>query len=311
MIKKWGCSILLLSLVLAISPPQTSAWGLSTHQTIADQALDLLPQSLQNFVLQHRAAIMDASIQPDLRKGSDPAEGPRHYDDQDVPHKDHNISTSSPDYRDGVVSWAVEFTTHDLITALQHNKTAAIIRYMGDLTHYIADASQPFHSTKNYDGQLTGNNGIHARYENTMINRYKSELFNIQDFEALKLIDQPYNLSETEIHSGLALVPQLLKADDNATASSGSTSSGDYYQALYEMTKSITQDRLKMAIQNTANLWFTAFYHAGWGGLNGEPTFAAGDTTGSTTAPTPVMTGIFLGSLLVIPYLRKWHTTYR
>jgi hypothetical protein len=39
----------------------------------------------------------------------------------------------------------------------------------GEMAHYIDDINQPLHSTQNYDGQVTGNSGIHARYAGTMI----------------------------------------------------------------------------------------------------------------------------------------------
>ena len=44
------------------------------------------------------------------------------------------------------------------------------------LAHYIQDAHQPLHATNNYDGQLTGNNGIHARFETALFERFQSRL---------------------------------------------------------------------------------------------------------------------------------------
>ena len=40
------------------------------------------------------------------------------------------------------------------------------------LSHFVADATMPLHATRNYDGQLTGNNGIHRRIEVEMVARY-------------------------------------------------------------------------------------------------------------------------------------------
>jgi hypothetical protein len=36
------------------------------------------------------------------------------------------------------------------------------------MSHYIQDAHQPLHASVNYDGQMTGNNGIHARFETAL-----------------------------------------------------------------------------------------------------------------------------------------------
>ena len=42
------------------------------------------------------------------------------------------------------------------------------------LSHYCADAHVPFHAALNYDGQLTGQWGIHSRFESELFERYQS-----------------------------------------------------------------------------------------------------------------------------------------
>ena len=37
------------------------------------------------------------------------------------------------------------------------------------LAHYVEDAHQPFHAVLNYDGQLTGQRGIHSRFETELV----------------------------------------------------------------------------------------------------------------------------------------------
>ncbi|WPU95491.1 hypothetical protein SNE25_08140 [Mucilaginibacter sabulilitoris] len=48
------------------------------------------------------------------------------------------------------------FKTHD---------TTAILNTSANLGHYIADAHVPLHLTENYNGQLTGQTGIHTLWE--------------------------------------------------------------------------------------------------------------------------------------------------
>ena len=43
-----------------------------------------------------------------------------------------------------------------------------ILKYSADLGHYIADAYVPLHTTENYNGQLTGQKGIHAFWESRL-----------------------------------------------------------------------------------------------------------------------------------------------
>ena len=48
-----------------------------------------------------------------------------------------------------------------------------IIHFSAWLSHYVSDAIQPFHGVINYDGQLTKQNGIHARFESALVERYR------------------------------------------------------------------------------------------------------------------------------------------
>ena len=91
-----------------------------------------------------------------------------------------------------------------------------VIVYAAVASHYIQDAHQPLHASNNYDGQLTGNTGIHSRFERDLIERFQSRLAvspappspirNVRDaaFDALLASYQ--------------LVDPILKADTEAVA---------------------------------------------------------------------------------------------
>ena len=53
-----------------------------------------------------------------------------------------------------------------------------ILRYSAEIGHYISDAHVPLHTTMNYDGQLSGQKGIHAFWESRI-----PELFAIQEYD--------------------------------------------------------------------------------------------------------------------------------
>ena len=48
--------------------------------------------------------------------------------------------------------------------------------FSASLAHYISDAHVPLHGVINYDGQLSGQNGVHNRWETTMFERYRDRL---------------------------------------------------------------------------------------------------------------------------------------
>ena len=43
-----------------------------------------------------------------------------------------------------------------------------ILRISAEIGHYIGDAHVPLHTTENYNGQLTGQEGIHAFWESRL-----------------------------------------------------------------------------------------------------------------------------------------------
>ena len=44
------------------------------------------------------------------------------------------------------------------------------------LAHYVEDGHVPFHAVLNYDGQLTGQHGIHSRWESELVARHRTAL---------------------------------------------------------------------------------------------------------------------------------------
>jgi hypothetical protein len=136
------------------------------------------------------------------------------------------------------------------------------VLFAADLGHYVADGHMPLHITRNYNGQYTGNDGIHSRYESTMINAYNSQInYNgsaigeIQDVEQY-VFDYLYN--------NYIYLDSVIAADDYAKGvSGGSTSSSLYKQALWEKTQGFTTLLFKNASHSLAEMMYTSWLLAG------------------------------------------------
>ena len=59
-----------------------------------------------------------------------------------------------------------------MVEALRAGDWTSAVTWAADLGHYTADSHQPLHCTKNYDGQNTGNDGVHFRFEVMMMDRF-------------------------------------------------------------------------------------------------------------------------------------------
>lgn len=58
----------------------------------------------------------------------------------------------------------------DLDIKERHEHQANWLLHAGAIGHYIGDLAQPLHVTENYDGQMTDQKGIHAWFEDTLVN---------------------------------------------------------------------------------------------------------------------------------------------
>jgi len=81
--------------------------------------------------------------------------------------------------KNGALPWRSEEIYRKLVDAFTQKAPYSrenIRLFSSVLAHYVADAHQPFHAVLNYDGQLTGQSGVHARFETELFNRYESKL---------------------------------------------------------------------------------------------------------------------------------------
>src|SRR3954469_2257629 len=171
----------LLALALSTLPPaRVSAWGFNGHKYIADRAIDLLPADIRPFFQKYRVTIVEHAIDPDTyRTVGWTAEPPRHFLDMDsygpfpftaLPH-DYSaaVAARGADFviKNGTLPWRTQEVYDQLRDAFRQLPTSAYARdnvklFSSVIAHYTADAFQPLHAAANYDGQLTGQQGIHA-----------------------------------------------------------------------------------------------------------------------------------------------------
>ncbi len=275
-----SCAVLALALLTAL-PQGARAWGTVGHRAIAARYGDNLPLALQPlrandaWVIQH---VMD----PDIRKSSVPSEGYRHYIDIDLYPEyaqgtlSHDRATLEQQYgfatvqSRGIVPWAIGEVVDSMSTAMAGGDWELVKLLTADLCHYVGDLHQPLHCTYNYDGQYTGNNGLHSRYETTMLNQYQAQLA----FTSGEAVLEPSAVDAAFVDAGdsQSLVSGLLAADAAAkNAAGGSTSSGTYYAELWNRTRTMTLQRLSAAAIATASLVTTAWFDAGLPTVPGTP----------------------------------------
>lgn len=161
---------------IAFTEP-ASAWGFYAHKKINRQAVFSLPPEIIGFFKANIAYISENAVNPDRRRYAVKGEAEKHFLDADA-YGDSAIyllprywSAAVEQYGEdhlrehGIAPWSTYQTFLQLVRAMQAKDKKAILRISADLGHYIGDIHVPLHTTMNYNGQLTGQYGIHGFWE--------------------------------------------------------------------------------------------------------------------------------------------------
>ena len=263
--------LLVVVLVAALAVPgRADAWGFEAHFLIMERAIALLPAELRPLFEKHRAKVVERIIDPDTWRAAGFAEeDPNHFLDLDWEGYGKEPFLELPrDYtaavakfgrariqQNGTVPWRAEEMFGNLERAFRdYERRGAfgqndIIHFSAWLAHYVSDAIQPFHGVINYDGQLTKQNGIHARFESALVERYKTEL--VLAPKALPPIRAPRDFIFERLIEDTRLAPGILKADLDALGG-GDTYGDPYFDAFFRATRPVLEQRLTESIAAVA-----------------------------------------------------------
>lgn len=273
-----------------------ASWGSTAHRIVNERAVESFPPSMQ-FMTFWSDLLTEHAMDADYRKDEDPSEAPRHYINLDdypgflstgtIPHGWNDVVAAfglSFVLDKGIVPWATGSAYDTLVACFKRHDFSKAMLTAADLGHYIADAHNPMHLTRNYDGQYTGQEGLHYRYETGMINRYDDQIA----FEAgqVELVTDLNEYIFGYVDTNYLYLDSILLADQEATQLAGSTSGSLYYQYLWERTGGFTTQLLKNASNILATLIYNAWLEAGspvfWPDGIGEEA-----VTGLTVYPVP------------------------
>ncbi len=155
-------------------------WGFFAHKKINRLAVFTLPPEIFFFYKENINYLTEKAVNPDMRRYIIKEEAPRHYIDLDV-YGDSAVYKLPRYWKEavekltedtlnayGVVPWHINRVSYQLSLAFLNKDAKSILRFSADLGHYIADANVPLHTTENYNGQFTGQYGIHGFWESRL-----------------------------------------------------------------------------------------------------------------------------------------------
>ncbi|WP_299826250.1 zinc dependent phospholipase C family protein [uncultured Pontibacter sp.] len=278
----------ILLLLLLLVPLQGSSWGFYAHQRINRLAVFALPPEMVGFYKKHIRYITENAVNPDKRRYAVANEAPRHYIDLDVygdsalykmpRYWQQAVERYTEDTLQayGIVPWHINFMKYQLTQAFKERNVDKILRLSTELGHYIADACVPLHTTQNYNGQFTGQRGIHGFWESRL-----PELFSDNyDFFVgqAQYLEQPQlkawdivASAHLALDSVLYFERQLTQEFDEEKKYSFELRnnlttrvySRAFSQAYSKRLNGQVERQMRLAIKMTASFWYTAWVDAG------------------------------------------------
>jgi hypothetical protein len=268
-----------LALVAWLAPSPAMAWGGAAHRHIMARAIELLPAELKPFFLQHKDEMVMRVIDPDLFRVLGWEEDPNHfinfgakelgeYPFRELPREygaaleKFGMATLK---RNGMLPWRQQEEFGALRRAFEGFSRETYgpgntVLFAAVMSHYIQDAHQPLHASVNYDGQQTGNIGIHARFESALFERFQSQL-TIQPAPPSPILN-PRDAAFDALLTSYKLVDPILAADE-AARQGKDTYDDEYFERLFVKVRPILEQRLGEAITATAGLIMGAWEQAG------------------------------------------------
>ena len=272
-VRTTGILVLLLSALNLLMPTRARAWWWQGHEAITEAAIPALPEPLETFFAAHSGDVIAIS-------GNEPP-GTHYIDIDFYPEFTNNTFPRDIDdliglYGSSVVSqygtgpWTAEDYYNTLVgqfaTAADISDWTDLLSTAGALAHYIEDLHNPMHLTLNYNGQLTGQHGLHSRYEGTLINTRMAVGFQ-PGIDAISGVyyDSMIDAIFDDIYSVYSNNTTILAADLSAYAAAGDRSSSDYYEFLWDDgCDAFTPTVMDQAATMIAGAWYSAWRDAGF-----------------------------------------------
>jgi len=177
----------------------------------------------------------------------------------------------------GILPYHLVSMQRRLTSAFEQGDRELVIRLSTEMGHYIADAHVPLHTTENYNGQFTGQEGIHAFWESRLPELFADAQYDYFTGPAA-YIDDPSEFFWDIVLSSHMLLDQVLSGEKELAISYPSdrqycyeerlgqmvrTQCEAYAKAYHEQQAGQVEARMRASILAVGSAWYTAWVDAG------------------------------------------------
>jgi hypothetical protein len=265
--------LLLALLTTFLARPNLAlAWGPTAHDIVDTWAIQTLPPEIRPFFEHNRQFLIAHANDADALMQKDRYERMRHYIYLDkygvfpytaLPHRYAQAKEKFGTWRinrDGVLPWQIGEFSLRLTKAMKAGDWEEVKLDAAALAHYVADAHDPLHTTQNFDGQLTLQTGLSARFDIHLLDRY-SKFFIMHPEDAVKIDDPTEYAFETCLSSNVwanLIIWSDLRAREGLV-----DYTDEYYDRFYNQVGRTVVHEINAAAHDAGSYWYTAWLNAG------------------------------------------------
>lgn len=280
-------ALIFIGLSLFLAALDAPDWGFFGHRQINRLAVYTLPAGMAGFYKKHAEYLEEASVNPDRRRYSVPEEGPRHYIDLEgygdsaiwnLPRYEREARVQlglDSMLAHGSLPWHLFLMYSRLRDAFLVSDPTAILRLSAELGHYIADAHVPLHTTVNYDGQFTRQEGIHALWESRLPELFFEEyrfwvgratyVENVQ-LRAWEIVAHTRTLVDSVLAIDRQLQATFREAKYSFETKGRQTQrvvSRPYAAAYHDALNGMVERQMRASVKALGDFWYTAWVDGG------------------------------------------------
>jgi len=274
MIRARPCALAAIIAGILSSPAPAGAWGASAQKVITTKAVDTLPPELREFFEAHKGMLALQSAEPlESQSKIHAAERLNHYIYLDR-YGRFPFDALPRDYKsalrtfgksridaNGVLPWQVGVYSDRLASAMRAGKWDEARQLAATLAYYVAATHDPFNTTDNSDGQLSGQNGVRLRFGLTLVDRF-SLFFFVRPNDAAYISQTSHDRAFESCLSAHSWLENILLADRRARSGLPDYTD-EYYDRFYNQTGAILIRQISEAAADVGSFWLTAWINAG------------------------------------------------
>lgn len=177
----------------------------------------------------------------------------------------------------GILPYHLKQMQARLTKAFQEKDPQKILRLSADFGHYIGDAHVPLHTTENYNGQMTGQDGIHGFWESRIPELFADDQYDFLVGKAI-YVDNPGEYFWDIVLESHKLVADVLGLEKELSKTFPQdqqycyedrlgvtirTQCPEYAAAYQVLLQGTIEERMRASILAVGSAWYTAWVDAG------------------------------------------------